>query len=103
MIRYTFSRDMKILFVGINPHYGSFNRGIPFSNNKMFWYLLNRSGLISEKEENLKDDKRLKKIYTDKFAQVYKLGFMNIISRPTRDVSQLRRGEENAGEEKSLP
>jgi hypothetical protein len=36
MIRYKY-RKAKILFVGINPHPGSFRRGVPFSNNKMFW------------------------------------------------------------------
>ena len=88
---------MEILFVGINPHYGSFNRGIPFSNNKMFWYLLNRSGAINERVEDLKDDKKLKRIYSHKFSQVYNYGFMNIINRPTRDVSELRKGEELPG------
>ena len=90
---------MEILFVGINPHYGSFNRGIPFSNNKMFWYLLNRSGAINERVEDLKDDKKLKRIYSHKFSQVYNYGFMNIINRPTRDVSELRKGEELPGRE----
>ncbi len=42
MIRYKLSTGVKILFIGINPHYGSFRRRVPFSNNKMFWYLLNR-------------------------------------------------------------
>ena len=39
MIHYTYKKP-RILFVGINPHFGSFDRGVPFSNNKMFWYLL---------------------------------------------------------------
>src|ERR1051326_5897598 len=97
MIVYRFSKNMKILFVGINPHYGSFRRGIPFSNNKMFWYLLNRSGLIKEDLRHLRDDKTLKRIYMKKFNQVYKLGFVNLVNRPTRNVSQLKNGEENKG------
>ena len=43
MIRYRY-KNAKILFVGINPHPGSFRRGVPFSNNKMFWYLLSDAG-----------------------------------------------------------
>ncbi len=91
---------MKILFVGINPHYGSFSRGIPFSNNKMFWYLLNRSGAIEEKEEELKDDRKLRQIYLRKFTRVYNYGFMNIIDRPTRVVTELKKGEEAQGKKK---
>ena len=93
---------MKVLFVGINPHYGSFNRGIPFSNNKMFWYLLNRSGAIQEKEEDLLDDNKLRQIYLRKFSQVYKYGFMNIIDRPTRVVTELNKGEEIPGKKKII-
>ena len=48
MIAYKTSKNAKILFVGINPHPGSYRRGVPFSNNKMFWYLLNRAGLLDE-------------------------------------------------------
>ena len=43
MIAYKISKNARILFVGINPHPGSYRRSVPFSNNKMFWYLLNRS------------------------------------------------------------
>lgn len=97
MIVYKYSKNMRILFVGINPHHGSFQRGIPFSNNKMFWYLLNRSGIINENTSDLKDDEKLRQIYTRKFNQVYGLGFVNLINRPTHDVSELRRGEERLG------
>ncbi len=102
MIRYKVSPRMKILFVGINPHYGSFQRGIPFSNNKMFWYLLNKAKVIDEPLEDLKDDAKLKEIYAKKFNQVYHLGFVNIINRPTRDVSQLKKGEERTGRKRIL-
>ena len=54
MIAYKISKNAKILFVGINPHPGSYRRGVPFSNNKMFWYLLNRAGLLDEAERDLK-------------------------------------------------
>ncbi|MCL4411729.1 hypothetical protein M1329_02250 [Candidatus Marsarchaeota archaeon] len=102
MIRYVLSKNAKILFVGINPHYGSYSRGVPFSNNKMFWYLLNRSGIIHEDIAQLRDDRSLKQIYTGKFLPVYNLNFTNIVTRPSRNVSQLRRGEEEAGRKRVL-
>ncbi len=102
MIRYKVSRNMTILFVGINPHPGSFRRGIPFSNNKMFWYLLNRSGSIKEKIEDLRDDAKLKGFYLNRFNQKYGYGFLNVVNRPTVDISTLRRGEEKIGRRRIL-
>ena len=102
MIVYKYSKDMRILFVGINPHHGSYRRGIPFSNNKMFWSLLSRSGIIHENEKDLKVDTTLKQIYNQKFNQVYKLGFVNLIDRPTYDISELKKGEENRGRKRVL-
>ena len=32
----------------------------PFSNNKMFWYLITRAGLLDEVESDLKNDELLK-------------------------------------------
>jgi TDG/mug DNA glycosylase family protein len=49
--------------VGINPHPGSYPRGVPFSNNMMFWYLLNRAGLLNEIESDLRSDESLKHIF----------------------------------------
>ena len=99
MIRYSYKQPM-ILFVGINPHFGSFDRGVPFSNNKSFWYLLSDAGIIKEKRDELRDDKSLKRMYTTKFNAVYRLGFVNIIDRPTRGVSELKKGEELPGRKK---
>src|SRR5665648_166365 len=102
MIVYKTSKNAKILFVGINPHPGSSRRGVPFSNNKMFWYLLNRSGLLEEEESDLKDDKLLKRIYDRRFLPKYGLNFLNLIDRPTVDVTQLNPGEEKAGVRRAL-
>lgn len=99
MIRYSYKQP-KILFVGINPHFGSFDRGVPFSNNKSFWYLLSGAGIIQEKRDELRDDESLRRVYTKKFNAVYRLGFVNLIDRPTRDVSELRKGEELPGRKK---
>lgn len=96
MIHYSYKQP-KILFVGINPHFGSFDRGVPFSNNKSFWYLLSDAGIIQEKRDELRDDESLRRMYTKKFNAVYRLGFVNIIDRPTRDVSELKKGEELPG------
>lgn len=99
MIQYLYKKP-KILFAGINPHPGSFERGVPFSNNKTFWYLLSEAEMIEEKREELRDDETLKRIYKEKFNVVYGLGFVNIISRPTRDITQLVKGEELPGRAK---
>lgn len=99
MIRYQ-TQNAEVLFVGINPHPGSFRRGVPFSNNKLFWYLLGRAGLIREKFGDLRDDLKLGKIYKSRFNKVYKLGFINLIDRPTRDITLLRKGEEGKGKRK---
>lgn len=99
MLHYQYKK-CEILFVGINPHHGSFDRGIPFSNNKLFWYLLLRAGLLKENIEDLKDDSRLRQIYKNRFNTVYKLGLINIIDRPTRDITLLKKGEERRGKVK---
>lgn len=96
MIHYRYKKP-RILFVGINPHFGSFNRGVPFSNNKMFWYLLSDAGILKEKRKELRNDEELKRIYREKFNRIYRLGFVNIINRPTRNITELKKGEELSG------
>lgn len=96
-IKYKLSKNALIMFVGINPHPGSYRRKIPFSNNKMFWYLLSKAHLIDEPVDYLKDDKKLIQMYESKFAQEYRLNFINLVDRPTSDVSKLRKGEERPG------
>ena len=97
MIRYKISCNPKILFVGINPHHGSFRRGIPFSNNKTFWYLLNRAGVLNESETQLHSDEGLKQIYETRFLPSYGLNFVNLINYPTRQVIELKPGAESPG------
>lgn len=96
MIRYRY-KNARILFVGINPHFGSFDRGVPFSNNKMFWYLLSDAGILKEARNELRDDDDLRRVYKEKFNAIYALGFINIINRPTRDITELKKGEELPG------
>jgi TDG/mug DNA glycosylase family protein len=97
MIEHKTSRNARILFVGINPHPGSYRRGVPFSNNKMFWYLLNRAGLLQEAMGDLKNDRALKHIYDHKFLRKYGLNFLNLVDRPTVTVTELERDEERPG------
>lgn len=92
-IKYQISYDTKLLFVGINPSPGTYRRGIPFSNNKTFWYLLNQAGIIHEDKLDLQNDKELKKIYIQKFVKVYHLGIIALIDRPTKSVTQLKKSE----------
>ena len=88
--------------MGINPHPGSYRRGVPFSNNKMFWYLLNRAGLLQEAKDDLKDDQLLKAMYDKRFLPKYGLNFVNLVDRPTIDVTKLKKGEEEAGIKRAL-
>lgn len=97
MIKYFVPDRARILFIGINPHNGSYARGVPFSNNKTFWYLLSDSGTIREKRGFLKDDRNLKEFYAKRFSKEYGLGLLNVVDRPTRDVTSLKHGEESSG------
>ena len=99
MIHYLYKKS-QILFVGINPHFGSYEKGVPFSNNKMFWYLLSDAGIIRETRDELRDNNSLRLFYKTKFNKLYKLGLVNIIDRPTRDVSEIHTGEELPGRKK---
>ena len=60
----------------------------------MFWYLLSDAGILKEERNELRDDDNLRRIYKEKFNVIYGLGFVNIINRPTRDITGLKKGEE---------
>lgn len=68
----------------------------------MFWYLLNRAGILEEEESDLRNDARLKHLYEQKLVARYRLNLINLIDRPTRDVTQLRRGDEKRGVQRAL-
>ena len=63
----------------------------------MFWYLLSDAGILAETRDELCDDEALRRIYKEKFNITYGLGFVNIINRPTRDITALKKGEELPG------
>jgi TDG/mug DNA glycosylase family protein len=102
MIEYKVAKNLRILFVGINPHPGSYRRGVPFSNNKTFWHLLNRAGLLNEDEDVLRTDRGLKEMFDTRFLSRYRLGFINLVDRPTVEVTELKKGEEKAGVERAI-
>ncbi|MGC8495801.1 MAG: uracil-DNA glycosylase family protein [Candidatus Micrarchaeia archaeon] len=101
-IRYKLSKNALIMFIGINPHHGSYMRHVPFSNNKMFWYLLSRAGIIDEPISALREDAKLREMYEGRFVQKYRLNFLNLVDRPTIDVSELRKGESAYGIRRAL-
>jgi len=68
----------------------------------MFWYLLTRAGLLEEVESDLKSDELLKHIYDNKFLTKYALNFVNLVDRPTTDVTELKKGEAQAGIKRAL-
>jgi TDG/mug DNA glycosylase family protein len=68
----------------------------------MFWYLLNRAGLLNEMESDLKNDESLKRIYDEKFIPQYGLNFVNLVNRPTVDVTELEKGEEQMGVRRTI-
>ena len=47
----------------------------------MFWYLLNRVGLLQESESDLKNDQLLKGNYDTKFQPKYGLSFLSFFLR----------------------
>ncbi len=99
MIKYHLFYGMKILFVGINPHPGSYRRGVPHSNNKMFWYLLSDAGLLKESRQDLKNDAMLLHHYENKFSQKYRYGYIDLIAFPSINVSKLTKNDALAGTE----
>lgn len=86
-----------ILFVGINPHPGSYSRGVPFSNNKLFWYLLSDAGVLPYTREQLREDSFLQELYAKRFNQEHKLGLINMIDRPSISTVDLIKDEELPG------
>jgi TDG/mug DNA glycosylase family protein len=59
--------------------------------------LFSQAGIIAEKKEELREDEALARIYKEKFNAVYRLGLVNVIQRPTRDITELKKDEELPG------
>lgn len=97
MINYHLFQGITILFVGINPHPGSNRRGVPFSNNKMFWYLLYEAGLLKEPRSYLKHDANLQQLYSHTFRHTYGYAIINMVDRESINISFLKKGEAEVG------
>lgn len=93
---------LKILFIGINPHPGSDRRGVPFSNNKMFWYLLSDAGLLDESREDLKNDEMLKHMYDNAFKEKYKFGLINLVDVPSVTAAEIDKTQIPHGRKKIM-
>lgn len=102
MIKYHLSSGIKILFIGINPSFGTWKRRIPFSGNKTFWYHLHEAGLIPEDRTILRDDTKLKDLYYHKFTQKYHMAILNIVNRPSRTCAELKQSETGPGRKRIL-
>jgi len=76
--------NLKILFVGINPHPQSIKKSGYFTSNGSLWIQLQKSGLT---EERIDDTKILK----------YNMGIMNICDRPTVHANELTNKEWERG------
>jgi TDG/mug DNA glycosylase family protein len=51
---------------------------------------------------DLRNDQLLKAMYDKKFLPKYRLNFVNLVDRPTIDVTKLKKGEEEAGINRAL-
>lgn len=77
----------EILFVGINPGLASGKSGHHFAGSNEFWKLLHVSGLTPI-ELTSEDDHRLPE---------WNLALVNLVPRPTKVASELKRAELHAG------
>lgn len=101
-IKYQASHDSKLLFIGTNPSPGTYQRKVPFSNNKSFWYLLHDAGLLPENHDFLKNDILLKELFYKKFTKLYHLGLINLVFRPTKSVAEIKRKEAIPGSKRII-
>lgn len=77
----------EILFVGINPGMASGKTGHHFAGLNEFWKLLHVSGLTTE-ELKSDDDQRLPE---------WNIALVNLVPRPTKVASELKRAELHEG------
>ena len=83
--------DLEILSIGINPSLHSVASGYPFSSPRnRFWPAFNQSRLTEYIVEP--SPASLKELMTQD-----KIGFTDIVKRPTRGISELKAGEYRQG------
>lgn len=82
--------DLDILFVGFNPSLKSGETGHHYANpHNRFWKILYQSGLTERLYHSSEDQDLL----------ALRLGFTNIVARPTRDASEITKEEYREGRE----
>ncbi len=82
---------MKVVFVGTNPGTKSARIGHYFAgNSNMFWKLLYESNLTKERLTTEQDNKLI----------TYGHGLTDVIKRPTRSTSELRRDDGNGARDR---
>jgi TDG/mug DNA glycosylase family protein len=85
----TIPPNLVLLLVGVNPGIMTGITGYAYAHpSNLFWKLLHSSGITST---------RHKPADTYKLPALYSVGNTNIVERPTRDASMLRRAEMDAG------
>ncbi|KAJ5087015.1 hypothetical protein NUU61_008322 [Penicillium alfredii] len=89
LLRDTIPPNLILLLVGVNPGLMTGVTGYAYAHpSNLFWKLLYSSGITSTR--HVPSD-------TYKLPDLYNVGNTNIVERPTRDASMLRRAEMDAG------
>ena len=89
LLRDTIPPNLILLLVGVNPGLLTRTTGHAYAHpSNLFWKLLHTSGIT-----------RIRHPPSDtyKLPELYSVGNTNIVERPTRDASMLRRAEMDAG------
>ncbi|KAH3673491.1 hypothetical protein WICMUC_003597 [Wickerhamomyces mucosus] len=80
------THDLNLLFIGYNPSIKSSQKGHRYAHpSNQFWKLIYKSGIIDDSNINFKDDYKL--------PELYKIGFTDLIMRPTKSIEEISSGE----------
>ncbi|OJD16590.1 hypothetical protein AJ78_03230 [Emergomyces pasteurianus Ep9510] len=88
-LRDTIPHNLTLLFIGVNPGIMTGQTGHVYAHpSNLYWKLLHSSGITTQRHPP-SDTYRL--------PELYSVGNTNIVTRPTRDASQLSRKEMDDG------
>lgn len=89
LLRDAISPGLILLLVGVNPGIRTGITGFAYAHpSNLFWKLLHSSGITTVRHPPSD---------TYKLPELYSVGNTNLVERPTRDASMLKRGEMDAG------
>lgn len=89
LLRDTIPPNLILLLIGVNPGLLTGSTGFAYAHpSNLFWKLLHSSGITTRR--HAPSD-------TYKLPALYAVGNTNIVERPTRDASMLRKSEMDAG------